>query len=71
MQRTYVRSAALVWVAFDAATNTVEAEFTSGGVYRYFAVPRRVYDEVLASESVGAAFNRLIRDVYSVETVRS
>lgn len=64
-----MQSAALVWVAFDAATNTVEAEFTSGGVYRYFAVPKRVYDQVLASESVGAAFNRLIRDVYAYEEV--
>ena len=33
-----------------------------GAVYRYFTVPRPVFEELLAAASKGAYFNRHIRD---------
>ncbi len=51
-------------IGFDPSSNTLEVEFTTGRVYRYFAVPRSVPAAVLASESAGETFNRLVRDRY-------
>jgi lysyl-tRNA synthetase class 2 len=59
-----IGSSAIAAVAFDERANTLEVEFRGGRVYRYSAVPRSVVDTVLASESVGAAFNALVRGRY-------
>jgi hypothetical protein len=48
---------------------TLEVEFRSGAVYRYFAVPRRVFEEFLAAESKGSFFNRIIKPRYPVAHV--
>jgi KTSC domain-containing protein len=40
----------------------LDVEFTSGAVYRYFGVPRRLYDELLRAESHGSFFSQHIRD---------
>jgi hypothetical protein len=56
-------------LGYDDAANVLEVEFTTGRVYRYYAVPRSVVAEVRASDSVGAAFNRLVRDRYAYEEV--
>jgi KTSC domain-containing protein len=40
---------------------TLELQFHSGALYRYFAVPHVIVAELLAAESKGAYFNRKIR----------
>lgn len=47
----------------------LEVELTTGPVYRYFAVPRRVYEDLLAARSAGAFFNEHIRDTYPYRRV--
>jgi hypothetical protein len=41
---------------------TLDLELRSGALYRYFAVPRAVFEGLLAAESKGAYFNLTIKD---------
>jgi len=41
---------------------TLEIEFCRGTVYRYFEVPRSVFDGLLGADSAGSYFNRYIRN---------
>ena len=41
---------------------TLELEFRSGAIYRYFAVPQAVFQKLIAAESKGAYFNRHVRN---------
>jgi lysyl-tRNA synthetase class 2 len=63
VRRNTVVSSAIRSVGFDASTNELEIEFTSGEVYRY-AVPARVHRELLAAESPGRYFQAHIRPRY-------
>ena len=64
MKREPVASSVLRSVGYDASTAELELEFTSGDVYRYYAVPARVHRELLAADSPGAYVNRHIVDHY-------
>lgn len=63
MERQQVRSSSLASVGFDPATNELEIEFREGAIYRY-SVPRRIHQELMAAESMGAYFARRIRHTY-------
>jgi hypothetical protein len=41
---------------------TLDLQFRSGALYRYFTIPRTLFDALIAAESKGAFFNRNIRD---------
>jgi len=41
---------------------TLDLEFRSGAVHRFFTVPRAIVDGLRAAESKGAYFNRYIKD---------
>ncbi len=57
-------------VGYDPTTRTLEAEFTSGAVYRYHDVPTEVYDGLMVADSHGQYFNALIRDCYRYDRLR-
>ena len=59
--RTAVESSVLTSVAYGT-DQTLQLEFRSGAVYRYFAVPLTVFRALLTAESKGAYFNRSIRN---------
>ncbi|MET0967427.1 MAG: KTSC domain-containing protein [Nakamurella sp.] len=63
LRRLPVESTSLASVGFDPATNQLEIEFRDGGVYRY-AVPRRIHQELMSADSLGAFFARRIRHHY-------
>ena len=63
MRRHEVSSTRLESVGFDPDTNELEIAFRTGGVYRY-AVPRRIYRELMEASSLGAFFARRIRHDY-------
>ena len=46
-----VESNILASVGYDQATKKLKIVFTSGAVWRYNDVPKKVYDELLASDS--------------------
>ncbi|MFK4836780.1 KTSC domain-containing protein [Microbacterium sp. ZW T2_14] len=70
MRRHHIDSTAIASAGYDAATAMLEIEFTSGDVYRYFAVPPSIHRGLRAAESAGRFFRERIRDVYPSEHVR-
>lgn len=58
--RTAVDSSLLVSAAYPV-DQTLELEFRSGAIYRYFSVPKAVFDALIAADSKGAYFNRNVR----------
>ena len=69
MRREYVESSVIRSVGYERETATLEIEFNSDKVYRYFAVPHAVYEGLVSAESVGAYFNEKVRDRYPEERV--
>jgi len=64
MRREAVASSVLRSIGYDADTAELEIEFTSGDVYRYYAVPARVHRELLGAPSPGGYFNTHVSDKY-------
>ncbi len=70
MRRDRLDSRAIASAGYDVATAVLELEFTSGEVYRYFAVPPSIHRGLLAADSAGRFFRESVRDVYPSEHVR-
>ncbi|WP_243074817.1 KTSC domain-containing protein [Microbacterium sp. SS28] len=70
MHRRQVDSTVISAAGYDGATAVLEIEFTSGDVYRYFAVPPSVHRGLMGAESAGRFFAQRIRPVYPAEQVR-
>jgi hypothetical protein len=64
MMRVPLRSSVLRSAGYDAETAVLELEFTSGDIYRYFAVPPSVYRALVDDDSPGAYFNQHVSDRY-------
>ena len=58
--RTSVASSLLSSIGYSVDA-TLELEFHSGAIYRYFAVPQTVFQGLIVAESKGAYFNRYVR----------
>ncbi len=70
MNRIALESRTLATAGYDDPSATMELEFVEGRVYRYFVVPRSVFDALLSADSVGRFFQENIRDVYPYERIR-
>jgi hypothetical protein len=70
MNRIALESRTLAAAGYDDPSATMELEFVEGRVYRYFVVPRSVFDALLSADSVGRFFQENIRDVYPYERIR-
>lgn len=64
MRRKPVDSSAITSLGYDPSRKTLEVEFQSGNVYRYFDVPEDVYQELLGAQSKGRYFGSFIRGRY-------
>lgn len=60
----HVESEAIREIDHDAKTQTLFVRFVDGDWYRYFAVPRALYDAFRAAESHGRFFHDHVRDRY-------
>jgi hypothetical protein len=69
MMRQDVVSSELRSVGHDEESLVLEVEFHSGGVYRYFGVPRDLYLNLMAAESKGRFFNEWIRERHYYQRV--
>jgi hypothetical protein len=69
MEPVTVNSTVLAQVQFLEASNILKVVFHTGRVYRYFMVPRRVYEALIEADSVGRYFNLEVKDSYSHERV--
>ena len=61
MERVSVESSNLSAIGYDDESQVLEVEFRRGAVYRYFEVERVAYENLLKAESVGKAFNAIIK----------
>jgi hypothetical protein len=66
--RVPVDSSLISSVAYSPQA-TLEVEFRSGSVYRYFLVPQAVFDQLIAAPSKGTYFNRHVRTSFRSERV--
>jgi len=64
MERKAVESSNLASVGYDEHEEILEIEFQHGGVYQYFDVPKKVYEELMNADSHGIYFNVNIRNKY-------
>jgi hypothetical protein len=64
MRRKSVSSSAISSVGYDPKSRTLEVEFTSGGVYDYSEVPKKVYESLMAAPSKGRFLAQRIRGRY-------
>ncbi|HEX2833490.1 MAG TPA: KTSC domain-containing protein [Thermoanaerobaculia bacterium] len=55
-------SSVIAALTYDASKNTLDVEFTSGRIYRYWMVPAAIYDAFIHASSMGQYFNTEIRD---------
>lgn len=62
MRRERVDSRALRSVGYDPDSRTLEIEFSSGTVYRYFDVPVDAYVGLMTAGSKGGYYADNIRD---------
>jgi hypothetical protein len=61
IDRGPVESEAIFSIGYDAQTRTLEIEFMSGSVYRYFGVAQEFYLRFIQSDSKGRFFHAFIR----------
>jgi len=62
--RQRVSSSVITWVDYSDDSG-LDVEFKSGVVYRYPAIPRPIFESLLAAPSVGSFFNRSIRPCFT------
>lgn len=67
MRRRPLESGAIASAGYDSDLAVLELEFTSGDVYRYYAVPPSVHRALFDADSAGRFFREHIRDVYPTE----
>ena len=56
-----VESSAVDRIHYTPASHTLDIWYKGGGQYRYFKVPRSLYDELLAAPSIGAFVNQHVK----------
>lgn len=54
---------------YDAQSETLEVEFTSGAVYQYYNVPQSIYDALKAAPSAGQFLAYQIKNAYPYSRV--
>jgi len=69
--RLAVTSRSLSSVSFQKSSRTLEVEFHSGAIYRYYDVPERTYTELLRATSKGRYFSARIRGKHRFERVHA
>ena len=70
MERTRVKSGTIRSIAYDESDQMLEIDFHHGGTYRYFGVPKNIYDNFIKSESsYGQYHDRRIKNRYRHEKI--
>jgi hypothetical protein len=69
MERIPVASSSIASAGYSMDGSTLELEYRNGSVYQYFAVPKKVFDSLLAAESKGIFVSERIRGHYPYRRV--
>lgn len=67
MEKELVESTGIRWFRYDADKRTLDVAYISSGEYRYFDVPREVYEWLRRAQSKGKFVNRLVKEKYRYE----
>lgn len=63
-------STAISRIAYETKTRTLSIRFReSGELYRYYEVPRRIYEAFIKAGSKGRFFNHYIKDRYQFQHI--
>ena len=69
MIRDPVASSTISSIGYDAASETLEVEFSNGSIYQYFNVPSQLNDQMLMAGSKGQFLNVYIKNAYPFSRV--
>lgn len=70
MERKRVSSSAIRSVGYEAATQTLEVEFSDGSIVRYERVPPEIHRRFMAAPSPTSYFHDEIEESYTARRVR-
>jgi hypothetical protein len=70
INREKVSSKSIVSAGYDAASATLELEYSGGGLYRHFMVPAELHRRLMDASSKGAFVNEHIKDRFPCERLR-
>ena len=63
-------STTLAFARYDEVAGTLEIGLRNGALYRYFVVPRQIFEGLLSADSPGRFFVRHIREQYTSQRLR-
>jgi len=69
-RRVHFLSETLEWAEYDGDLKVLKLKFKKGGVYRYEAVPPRVFRGLLEAPSKGRYFHDSIDQKYEFEKLK-
>lgn len=69
MDRVPVESSSIASAGYSPEMGTLEVEYRNGSLYQYFAVPKSVFDALLAARSKGVFVSERIRGHYPYRRV--
>ena len=69
MQRASIASDTVTSIGYEAATSTLELEFSSGDVFQFYNVPLTVYIALIKAASKGDFYHHNIKAVYESKQV--
>jgi lysyl-tRNA synthetase class 2 len=69
VRRVQLRSSTIASAGYDPESGCLEVVFNKGPTYRYFAVPERVFEQLLLAESHGRYLNQHIKGRYPYSVV--
>jgi len=70
MERKLVRSTNIRSIGHESKSNTLEIEFSDGGIYQYFGVPESAFKGLMSALSHGSYFHKHIKDKYRWAKIR-
>lgn len=70
MNRTSVSSSSIRSIGYDGASQTLEVEFKSRGIYQYSPAPKSLFERFMAAPSKGKFFDQNIREKFKTVKVR-
>ncbi len=70
MRRIPVSSAAINQVGYHEDSETLEIEFSKGGVYQFFNVPTMIYDSLMSATSKDDYYHTCIGSRFPCSRIR-
>lgn len=60
----YPDSSVIKYICWDEESELMAVVFNTNSMWLYFAVPQEVYQKLISADSVGAFFNKNVRNSY-------